>query len=146
TLTNHTYFNLNGQLKENVGNHTVEMNSDRILELDHEFIPTGKQLDVSGTPFDFKNGRQLKDGFQTTNIPNKTAVDKNYHYFHINQTNQTNITVHEPKRGRTMEISTDQPGVVMYTGNNHTADLEFKERSEEKHLGVCFETQAHPAS
>src|SRR5699024_12847530 len=43
TLTNHTYFNLNGQLKENVGNHTVEMNSDRILELDNELIPTGKQ-------------------------------------------------------------------------------------------------------
>src|SRR5699024_9474631 len=50
TLTIHTYFNLNGQIKENVGNHTVEMNIDRILELDHELIPTGKQLDFSGTP------------------------------------------------------------------------------------------------
>lgn len=146
TLTNHTYFNLNGQLKENVGNHTVEMNSDRILELDNELIPTGKQLDVSGTPFNFKNGRQLKDGFLTTNTQNKIAGGGYDHYFLLNQTNQPNITVHEPKSGRTMEISTDQPGVVMYTGNNLTADLEFKERSGEKHLGVCFETQAHPAS
>src|SRR5699024_4234136 len=146
TLTNHTHFTVIEHIKENVGNHTVEMNSDRILELDHELIPTGKQLDVSGTPFDFKNGRQLKDGFLTTNIQNKIAGGGYDHYFLLNQTNQPNITVHEPKRGRTMEISTDQPGVVMYTGNNLTADLEFKERSGEKHLGVCFETQAHPAS
>src|SRR5699024_6679467 len=146
TLTNHTYFNLNGQLKESVGNHTVKMNRDRVLELDNELIPTGKQLDGSGTPFDFKSGRQLKDGFLTAKTQKKIAGGGYDKYFLLNQTNQPNITVHEPKSDRTKEISTDQPGVVMYTGNNLRTDLAFKERSGEKHLGVCFETQAHPAS
>src|SRR5699024_1897451 len=145
TLTNHTYFNLNGQLKENIGNHTVEMNSEQILELDNELITTGKQIDVSCILLDFKNGRQLKDGFLNMNTQNKVAGSGYDHYFLLNQTNQPNIIVREPMSGRTMEISTDQPGVVMYTGNNLTADLEFKERSGEKYLGVCFETQAHPA-
>src|SRR5699024_7366392 len=126
TLTNHTYFNLNGQLKENVGNHTVEMNSDQILELDNELIPTGKQLDVSGTLFDFKNGRQLKDGFLTMNTQHQCEGRGYNHYFLLKQTNQLNIIVSEPMRGRTMEISIDQAGVVMYTGNNLAADLEFK--------------------
>src|SRR5699024_9090444 len=60
TLTNHTYFNLNGRLKENVGNHTVKMNSDQILELDNELIPTGKQLDVSGTLLTFNSNEATK--------------------------------------------------------------------------------------
>src|SRR5699024_10852822 len=96
TLTNHTYFNLNGQLKENVGNHTVDINSDQMLELDNGHLANGKQVDVSGTLFDFKNGRKLKDRFLTMNTQNKVSVGGYDHYFLLNQTNQPNIIVREP--------------------------------------------------
>lgn len=146
TLTNHTYFNLTGQLKENVGNHTVTMNSDQILELDEALIPTGKKLNVSGTPFDFRHGKQLKEGFLATHTQNKIAGRGYDHYFLFNQGRNPVVTVLEPQSGRVMEVRTDQPGVVMYSGNSLSEEFLLKERVAEKHLGVCFETQAHPAS
>lgn len=46
-LTNHSYFNLSGDLKRTVHNHEITMDSRYFVELDQNLIPTGKKLDVS---------------------------------------------------------------------------------------------------
>lgn len=53
-VTNHTYFNLSGNLKRDVLQHTLKMNSDQFLELNEQLLPTGEILDVIDTPFDFE--------------------------------------------------------------------------------------------
>src|SRR5699024_9789594 len=58
TLTNHSYFNLSGNLKETILNHEVKMNASQFVELDLELIPTGKISPVHDTVFDFTNGRK----------------------------------------------------------------------------------------
>ncbi|PJN92266.1 aldose epimerase family protein, partial [Bacillus sp. mrc49] len=58
-LTNHTYFNLSGNLKRSIALHRLTLKSDQFLELDDGLIPTGQAVDVEGTVFDFRKGRVI---------------------------------------------------------------------------------------
>ena len=133
TLTNHSYFNLSGNLAETIHNHHVTMSSDELIELDNELIPTGNKVNVSHTSFDFRKGRRLG------NYPYD-------HYFIFNQKKKLNVSIKDETSGRLMAIRTNQPGVVMYSANGLGDDLELAEGQSKPFLGVCFETQASPAS
>ncbi|ASK62184.1 galactose-1-epimerase [Virgibacillus phasianinus] len=144
TLTNHSYFNLSGDLKSTVQNHHVTMNSAAFVELDKALIPTGNVTDVSGTTFDFRAGRALSEGFTDKSEQHKIAGNGYDHYFLFEK--EGNVVVEDKGSGRVMIIETDQPGLVMYTSNGLDEGLELNEGSSRKYLGVCFETQAPPAS
>lgn len=146
TLTNHTYFNLTGNLKDTIRNHQVSMNSNHFLELNEELIPTGKCVEVTGTPFDFRNGMQLSEGMHAANQQNRVAGGGYDHYFLFNKKEAPQISIKEPTSGRVMDITTTQPGVVMYTSNSLDEGLRLTEGLSKQYLGVCFETQAPPAS
>lgn len=146
TMTNHSYFNLNGNLAGTIHNHHVTMKSDEFVELDTELIPTGNKINVSNTPFDFRNGKQLVEGINSLSEQNRVANHGYDHYFILNQNQKHNISVKEDISGRVMTIKTNQPGVVMYTSNTLEDGLELAEGKSKPYLGVCFETQASPAS
>lgn len=143
-LTNHSYFNLNGNAKHSVKNHVVAFNSDSFIELDHELIPTGKQLDVKQTTFNFRNGRYLADGMLTPSEQHEIASGGYDHYFLFDGIG--NIQVTEKKSGRVMNITTSQPGMVLYTANTLKKDMKLANGFADKYMGVCFETQGTPAS
>jgi len=146
TMTNHSYFNLSGNLAATIHNHHVTMESDELVELDKELIPTGNKINVENTPFDFRSGRKLIDGINSVSAQNKVANHGYDHYFILNQSQQQNIRVKEDTSGRVMTIKTNQPGVVMYTSNNLDEGLNLTAGKSKPYLGVCFETQASPAS
>ena len=146
TLTNHAYFNLSGNLKTTVHDHHVTIDSSRFVELDPYLIPTGKLLDVEGTSFDFRGGRVLGDGFNNVFEQNKIADSGYDHYFIFDHEEEYQATLQDPVSGRVMLVETNQPGVVMYTSNGLAEGLPLAEGISRKHLGVCFETQASPAS
>lgn len=144
-LTNHSYFNLTGNLKGTVHNHLVQANCFRFAELDHELIPTGNILDTRGTLFDFTGGRKLGDGIAAGSGQNRIVGDGYDHYFFFDG-EEGKVTVKDESSGRILTIRTNQPGMVMYTSNNLEEGLELAEGKSRKYLGVCFETQASPAS
>ncbi|WP_066190837.1 aldose epimerase family protein [Gracilibacillus timonensis] len=146
TLTNHSYFNLNGNLKRSINNHLVRLNSSYFVELDEELIPTGNKIKVDNTTFDFRDEQALKAGIETPQKQNQYAKNGYDHYFLLDHQKRNSVIVKEPNSGRIMTIETDQPGVVLYTGNNLDDTLELTERKSEKYLGVTFETQSSPAS
>ena len=146
TLTNHSYFNLTGNLASTIHDHHVTMDSDYFIELDSELLPTGKKLPVANTPFDLRSGGKLADGIHSPFEQNVVANHGYDHYFILNQTEQENIRVQDETSGRIMTVSTNQPGVVMYTANSLDEGLDLVEGSSKPYLGVCFETQASPAS
>ncbi|MFD1849332.1 aldose epimerase family protein [Oceanobacillus bengalensis] len=146
TMTNHSYFNLSGNLRSPVGGHHVTMESSKFVELDEQLIPTGKLLEVDGTPYDFRRGNLLRTGFESGFEQNKIAGNGYDHYFIFDDNREEKIVVRDEQSGRVLTVHTNQPGVVMYTSNMLDDSLEFKEAFSEKYLGVCFETQASPAS
>ncbi|WP_170008449.1 aldose epimerase family protein [Bacillus fonticola] len=146
TLTNHSYFNLSGNLTNTVQDHHVTLDSSQFVELDNDLIPTGKLIHVAGSSFDFRSGRVLGDGFSSDSYQNKVAGSGYDHYFIFENTMENQAIIHDPASGRVMSIKTNQPGMVMYTANSLNEELQLAEGSSRKYLGVCFETQASPAS
>lgn len=162
-LTNHSYFNLTGNLKETIHNHEVTINSQQFVELDEELIPTGRIINTADTPFDFTSGRKLAEGITAGNRQNKIAGEGYDHYFifgkshcddpkfaerniYGNGVEFADVVVKDEKSGRVMFVRTDQPGMVMYTSSNLAEGLELAEGRSRKYLGVCFETQGSPGS
>lgn len=54
-MTNHAYFNLNGEGNGNILNHQLKVYSEKYIECDRELIPTGKLIDVDGSPLDYRD-------------------------------------------------------------------------------------------
>ncbi|MFB5166307.1 aldose epimerase family protein [Parageobacillus toebii] len=143
-LTNHTYFNLSGNIKRDILNHELKIKSDQFLELNEELIPTGVFLDVANTPFDLREGKKLKDGI-TANHPQIELVGQGYdHPFLLNVHHDKEIVLQDPESGRTLTVETDEVGVVVYTGNQLQEGMDIYGVPSRKYLGICLETQGLP--
>ncbi len=143
-LTNHSYFNLSGDAKETVLDHSLTMKADRYLALSDEILPTGKVEEVEGTPFDFREGRKISTGADS-NHPQTMKVGNGYdHPFVLSENGNREIRLAHEKSGRALTIETDQQAVVLYTGNQLIDDLEIRGVPARKHLGLCLETQGYP--
>ncbi|MGY3715718.1 aldose epimerase family protein [Sutcliffiella cohnii] len=146
TLTNHSYFNLSGDLKSTIEDHTISIKSSKVVELNEHLIPTGKLLEVKDTPFDFQKSQKLHVGMSSKHIQNRIAGNGYDHYFLFDKSTNDVVNVLDESSGRMLNIITNQPGMVMYTSNTMGEELVLNEGRSRKYLGVCFETQSSPAS
>lgn len=143
-LTNHTYFNLSGNAKRDCSEHKLQVNSDRFLALAPNLIPTGEILSSVNTPFDFSKARRLKDGMESS-YPQNVLVGNGYdHPLVFTKEGQNQIILSEEKSGRALEVTTDQPCVVLYTSNQLAGSFEISGVQARNYLGVCLETQGLP--
>ena len=145
-ITNHSYFNLSGNLKRDILNHQLTLKCRTFLELDEKLIPTGKLAPVEHTPFDFKTSRKIKDGVTSSHPQNILAAKGYDHPFLLNENNSGEIILNDEESGRILVIETDQPAVVLYTGNQLEGDFSIRGTRARKYLGLCLETQGLPDS
>lgn len=149
-LTNHAYFNLKGATAGNALDHILQLNCSGFLETDNALVPTGRILDVKGTPMDFTTphiiGERIGDDFDPLKF------GKGYdHCFVIDNYETGKIrkvaVLSEPTSGRIVEILTDQPGAQLYTGNWLTGCPAGKNNHSYKDYdGVAIEAQDLPDS
>ena len=135
-LTNHTYWNLRD--KGTVYDHVLTLNSDSFLEVDDQLIPTGNILKSTGTPFDFASPTRIGDVIEAAG-----GFDHCYVLNEGEDEMKSCASLSEPSSGRTMKVSTNQPGVQFYSGNFLTSDVVGR-RVYGKHGGMCLETQGFP--
>ncbi|WAA09271.1 aldose epimerase family protein [Fervidibacillus albus] len=143
-MTNHTYFNLSGNGKTDILNHRLTMKSDKFLELDKNLLPTGNVLNVEGTVFDFRQGRKIRDGIHSSH-PQNVIVGHGYDHPFLLSEREEAIVLVEETNGRKLTIETNQPAVILYTGNSLAEGYRIKEGIfSKKYLGLCLETQSFP--
>ncbi len=149
-LTNHTYWNLAGHNSGSVLGNTMRLDASAYLPTDDVQIPLGKPAPVAGTPMDFTVekpiGRDIKADFEALRI------GKGYDHCWVVDNWRSGVVkpvawLAEETSGRTLEISTDQPGVQVYTGNWLAGSPANKAgRSYDDYDGVAIECQDFPNS
>lgn len=149
-MTNHAYFNLSGYDAGVIDDHILTIDCDKINSIDSELIPDGTLIDVAGTPYDFRGGMRLGDGFAADHPMMKEfgGYDNNFVFENFDGKYAKRGSLVDPRSGRKLSLYTDQPCVQIYTANMiNTADPAFKNGvAQYKHCAVCLETQCMPDS
>jgi aldose 1-epimerase len=147
--THHSYFNLSGSFKNTILDHLLTIESDAITPVDKGLIPTGKLLDVTKTPMDFRTptpiGARINDQFEQLIFGkgyDHNWVIKNYIKGKIHKAAE----LYEQKSGRLMTVYTDQPGIQFYSGNFLDGTAKGKGVSYQLRTGLCLEAQCYPDS
>jgi aldose 1-epimerase len=142
-LTNHTYFNLSGDINNTILDEILMIDANRYTPVDSTLIPTGKILGVKGTPYDFSSPKKIgKDINQV-----KGGYDFNWVLNRKDTSLQKVAVLSDPISGRSLEVYTTQSGLQFYTGN--FLDGKFINRDGKPikvHSALCLETQHFPDS
>jgi len=147
-LTNHAFFNLNGEGSGDILNHKVTFFADQFTPVNKELIPTGEIKSVKDTPFDFTMEHTIGEriGQENTQLVNGGGYD---HNFVLNGTpfRGMNYAAHiiGDQSGIVMDVYTEEPGIQFYSGNFMKRKNTFKSGAKDVYrTAFALETQHFP--
>lgn len=133
-LTNHMYFNLSAGSDATVENHLLQVKTNYFLHLNEQKIPDGDFVSVEGTPLDFRKQKTIREGLDLSyeQIAVTEGID---HCFLVPTAKDYVVHYEDATSGRILEITTQEPGIQIYSGNF---------LSRQKYGGIAFEPQHFP--
>ena len=148
-LTQHSYFNLSGNVKRDILDEVLTINADGFLPVDKGLIPTGEIKPVSGTPFNFVTAKRIGENINDTD--EQLKLGGGYDHCWVLNTGAGKLwpaaKLYDPTSGRVMEVSTNEPGIQFYSGNFLDGKLTGKYNVPYAlRSGLCLETQHFPDS
>ena len=149
-MTNHSYFNLNGDPSKPATDHLLYVASDSITPVDSTFMTTGEMMAVKDTPFDFNTPKAISEGvtdFSNEQVKFGNGFDHNWVLKTKGDINQVAAKLTSPTTGISLEVYTDEPGIQVYTGNFLDGTVKGKKGIVyPQRASVCLETQHYPDS
>ena len=138
---------MNGHNFGNALNHRLKIISDKVTQVDKELIPTGQNLCVDNSAFDFRTMSLIKDKMNKSFEP--YTYDKHFDINYVVAEDKGKLNeiciLESLESGIGMKVYTDLPGVQFYSGYY----LDVIGKNGTKHTsfdGLCFETQYFPDS
>lgn len=140
SMTNHTYFNLNG-FKDTVEEHLVRIDSTKKQVWDSSGAATGEIASLEGSPEDLRHGKMIGEVHE--------AMGDGFEHYYLFDKPLGELkevaSIKSPLTGISLKVATTEPGMLFYTGK-YTSDELSRESGLQygKYRGFCCETHRWP--
>ncbi len=144
SLTNHSYFNLDGE-GDALGQY-LKINASEITPLNDLCVPDGSFMNVEGTPFDFREFKRIGDGIDADDPQIRIGAGFDHNFVIDGEGMRAAACAFSEKSGICMECRTDRPGMQLYT-SNFLGESEGTGKNEAPYFrrqAFCLETQGFP--
>ncbi|MHC5228650.1 aldose epimerase family protein [Enterococcus sp. LJL99] len=140
--TNHVYFNLDGDPTIPIDHQVLKIMATKYIEVDSQVIPTGNIRVTRDTPFDFSQGKKIGDLFDHVGSE-LSKIDGLDHPFLLD-TASTQVCLISADKKVSLEMTTDDPAVVVFTANFGNNGPLIRGKKVANHGGLTLETQVPP--
>lgn len=149
-MTNHSYFNLNGDPSKPITDNILYVYADNYTPVDSTYMTTGEIVAVAGTPMDFTTPKPVGQdiaNFEFVQLKNGNGYDHNWVLNTAGDDTQVAARLVSPETGISLEVLTDEPGIQVYSGNFLDGTVTGKKgKVYNQRAGICLETQHYPDS
>jgi len=148
-VTNHNFWNLNGEGSGTINNHLLMIAAERYVEVDSTLIPTGISK-VEDTPFDFRTFHAIGERLSIKNTQLEYGIGYDHNYVldkGLTEQPELVASVKGDQSGIQMDVYTTEPGMQFYGGNVMKGKHTLKGGSKDEfQTAFCLETQHFPDS
>lgn len=147
-LSNHSYFNLSGDLGTSVLAHRLTISASKYLENNEEHVAE-KLSSVHDSPFDFITGRTLESQISNYKSHPQLILGKGYNNgFILENTENMDkpaLILESPDETITLSLYTNAPSIVLYSGGYIEEGLKLTDGSmSTPSCGLAIEPQDFP--
>ena len=150
-LSNHSYFNLDGQVCSTILGHKLRLNSSCFTEYASSFAQTGRIIPVDNTPLDFRTEQTIGARFDDDYPQFRICTGYDHNMILDGKAGELKLigTAKSDVSGIGLEAFTTEPAFHFYSGNFIHFDSVKRGKGGicyPKNGGFCFEAQHYPDS